>query len=366
MRKSLGTQFWKAKLARRRMLQASLAGLGAASMGMPLARVSFAADKPQLANSLRSLTNPYHASFAKGGEMFAKSVDCAYEVLVTEGNSEKGIADVKALLARTGGNLALCIDPNDSPDARIIVEACANAKASVVTIWNKPADLHPWDFNPYYVAHISFDGIPYGKTMAETLIRNMGGKGGIVALGGIFNNVPVIERKAGLDEALKANPDVELLDFQVADWTETKAFEITGAWPTRFGDSIKGIWAANDSMAIGALEALRGEGLAGSIPITGIDGIKQAIDAIKAGEMVGTVDWDPIWVGGMGLSIAYHGHTKAFDVAAQPKDHREFYGTGVPITDQTVDEYIKKYVDATPTIDWNDLWGRVSGQIREG
>ena len=75
MRKSLGAQFWEAKLARRRMLQASVAGLGSASMGMPLARMSFAADKPQLANSLRSLTNPYHASFAKGGEMFAKSVE---------------------------------------------------------------------------------------------------------------------------------------------------------------------------------------------------------------------------------------------------------------------------------------------------
>ena len=225
MRKSLGTQFWEAKLARRRMLQTSLAGLGAVSMGMPLARVSFAADKPQLANSLRSLTNPYHASFAKGGEVFAKSVDCPYEVLVTEGNSEKGIADVKALLARTGGNLALCIDPNDSPDARLIVEACANAKASVVTIWNKPADLHPWDFDPYYVAHISFDGVPNGKLMAETLIRNMGGKGGIVALGGILSNTPAIERRAGLEQALAENSNVKLLDFQVANWTAPEALE---------------------------------------------------------------------------------------------------------------------------------------------
>ena len=45
---------------------------------------------------------------------------------------------------------------------------------------------------------------------------------------------------------------------------------------------------------------------------------------------------------------------------------RHVVHAAVKITDQTVDDYIKKYVDATPTIDWNDLWGRVSGQIREG
>jgi ribose transport system substrate-binding protein len=363
---SLGSIFQRAKLERRRLLLTSLAGLGAAGMTGLAGRRAFGQDQPQLANSLRSLTNPYHASFAKGGEMFAQSVGAPYEVLVTEGNSEKGISDVRALLAKSGGNLALCIDPNDTPDTRVIVEACAKAGASVVTIWNKPADLHPWDFDPSYVAHISFDGAPYGKQMAETLIEKMGGSGGIVALGGIFNNTPAIERKQGLDEALAANPNVQLLDFQVADWLETKSFEITQAWLTRFGSDIKGIWAANDGMALGAIEALRAEGLAGSIPVTGIDGIRQAVDAVKSGEMVGTVDWDPIWVGGMGLSIAYHAHTKKIDIAKEPHLHREFYGTGVPITYKNVDEYIANYIDKTPTIDWNDLWGRVSGQIRAG
>ena len=100
------------------------------------------------------------------------------------------------------------VDPNDSPDARPIVEACQAAGASVVTQWNKPADLHPWDHDPNYVAHISFSGVPYGKQMAEALIKAMGGKGGIVALGGIESNVPAIERKAGLMQALEANPEV--------------------------------------------------------------------------------------------------------------------------------------------------------------
>ena len=205
--------------------------------------------------------------------------------------------------------------PNDSPDARPIVEAAKAAGAYVVTQWNKPNDLHPWDFDPNYVAHISFSGVPYGKAMAEALIKAMGGKGGIVALGGIESNVPAIERKAGLQQALKANPDVKLLDMQVANWSATEALEKTNAWLTQFGDEIGGIWAANDDMALAAVEALRADGRAGKVPVTGIDGIQLAVEAILKGEMAGTVAWDPFWQGGMGLSIGYQAKTGKFDPA---------------------------------------------------
>ena len=117
----------------------------------------------------------------------------------------------------------------------------------------------------------------------------MGGKGGIVALGGIESNVPAIERKTGLMQALEAAPDVKLLDLQVANWSATEALEKTNAWLTQFGDEIGGVWAANDDMALAAVEALRADGRAGKVPVTGIDGIQLAVEAILAGEMAGTV-----------------------------------------------------------------------------
>ena len=176
-------------ISRRRVIQIAAAGAIAAPF---VGRRGFAAGTPTVVNSIRSLTNPYHATWNKGGAAFAKSVGADYVTLVTEGNSEKGIADIKAVLAKTGGNCVVNVDPNDSPDARPIVEACKAAGAYVVTQWNKPNDLHPWDFDPNYVAHISFSGVPYGKAMAEALFKAMGGKGGIVALGGIQSNVPAI------------------------------------------------------------------------------------------------------------------------------------------------------------------------------
>jgi ribose transport system substrate-binding protein len=66
-------------------------------------------------------------------------------------------------------------------------------------------------------------------------------------------------------------------------------------------------------MGTGALEALRAENLAGKIPITGIDGIKLAVEAVRAGEFAATVSWDPYWQGSMGLAIPYAAKTGKFD-----------------------------------------------------
>jgi ribose transport system substrate-binding protein len=352
----------QAPLSRRDVLLAAAALTAAGSL--PLSSRLAAADKPTLVTSIRSLSNPYHAAWNKGAEAFAKAVGCEHVTLVTEGNSEKGIADIGAMLARTGGNMVLNVDPNDAPDARPLVEAAVKAGAFVLTQWNKPADLHPWDFNPAYVAHVALDGLRYGEATANALIEAMGGKGGIVALGGILSNTPAIERRAGLEKAIAAHPGVKLLDFQVADWLSSKAYDTVSSWLTRFGDQIKGVWAANDDMAVGALEALRGEQLAGKIPLTGVDGIKATVEAVRAGEMVATVSWDPFWQGSMGLSIPYHAKIGAFDPAKEPRLHREFYGTGIVVTRENVKEFYKKNIEGTPEIDYDDLWGRVSGQIR--
>src|ERR1700739_528592 len=214
-------------IPRRTFIRRAAVVTGATAVLTAIPRRLLAADsKPVLVNSIRSLANPYHATWNQGGADFAKAVGCEYVTLVTEGNSEKGIADVRAIVAKTGGNLVLNVDPNDSPDARAIVEACVTATGTVVTQWNKPDDLHPQDFNPYYVCHILFNGVTYGQQTAEALFKAFGGSGGIVGLGGILSNTPAIQRKQGLEKALAANSNIKLLDFQVANWKRAEALPI--------------------------------------------------------------------------------------------------------------------------------------------
>ena len=152
-------------LVHRRTLLKGAAFAGAA-VALPalITRRGYAADTPTVVNSIRSLSNPYHATWNKGGEAFAKSVGADYVTLVTEGNSEKGIADIKAILAKTGGNVRHQRRPQRQPGRAADRRGRARrAGAYVVTQWNKPADLHPWDHDPNYVAHISFSACPTAR-----------------------------------------------------------------------------------------------------------------------------------------------------------------------------------------------------------
>ena len=174
---------------RRQMLQ-SVAGIGAGALasGYPLA-LRAAAAPPALVTSIRSLSNRYHAVWKIGADAFGKAVGIPNTTLVTEANSEKGISDIRAMIAKTGGNMVLNVDPNNTPDARPIVEACFKAKVYVVSWWNKPADLHPWDFDPYYISHIEFDGVTNGGYITEELFKAMGDEGGFVAVGGMISEL---------------------------------------------------------------------------------------------------------------------------------------------------------------------------------
>ena len=79
---------------------------------------SFAAE-PQttLAISIRTLSSPYQVMYKVGAEAYAKKLGLPLDVLTTEANSQKGLTDIKAEVARTGANVAFYIDPNDASDA---------------------------------------------------------------------------------------------------------------------------------------------------------------------------------------------------------------------------------------------------------
>ncbi len=348
--------------SRREFLIASSLGIGAVASASLLPTSVLAASNPKLAWSYRNRSNDYWNSIVSGGETFVASLGMAKSDLIhliNEGSSEKSLADVKALMSKHNSNVALAIDANDSPNARPVVEATKNAGGYVSTIWNKTEDLHPWDFGDNYVAHLAWNGIAPAEETAREMVRLIGGKGRIVGIGGIPSNAPAIERKQGLMNVLKEFPDVELLDYQSADWSTQKANEVMSSFLTRFGD-IDGVFAANDGMAIGAVEALRAEGLAGEVAVAGFDGTAQAIQMIESGEICATVDTNPLWGGGVLLSITYHAAIGSFKPSNEPKKHREFWGGNVVVTQGDVKAYKAKYIDQTPSYDWKDFWGPTS------
>ena len=355
-------------ISRRNFLLASAAGLTTAAMPGIFGRgaAHAALTDPAIAWSYRDRASAYWNSVVSGGEAFVESIGKPKDFLVSlinEGSSEKSLADIKAFLAKTGGNCAIACDANDSPNARPVVEAVQAAGAYISTIWNKTDDLHPWDFGDNYVSHMTWSDEKPAEETARILFAAMGNKGGVVHLGGIPANNPAIERLAGLQNALKDFPDITLLDAQPADWDTTKGAEVMSSFLTRYGDEIKGVHCANDNIAYGVLEALKAEGITG-MPVVAYDGNPEAVKMVMDGDLLATVFTNPHWGGGITAALAYYAATGAFKPSEEPKEHREFYGPTILITQQDAADFKAKYLDSTPAYDWKDFWTLTGGQIQ--
>lgn len=354
------------KINRRNVLLAAAAGLSTAAFPKMFGAGEAMADAGgwSLAWSYRDRASAYWNAIVSGGEAYAESLGLKKEDmtnLINEGSSEKSLADIKAFLAKNGGKGAIACDANDSPNARPVAEAVKAAGGYISTIWNKTNDLHPWDIGDNYVAHLSWSGEKPSGEAAKLLCEAIGGEGGIVHLGGIPANIPAIERLDGLKNTLKDYPKIELLDSQPADWDTTKAAELMASYLTKYGDKIKGVHCANDNMAYGVVQALKAEGI--TLPVTAFDGNPEAVEMVMKGELLATVFTNPHWGGGIALALAHQAAIGAFKPSAEPNEHREFYGPSILVTKADADDFKKKYLDATPTYDWNDRWGLSAGGI---
>jgi ribose transport system substrate-binding protein len=322
------------------------AGCSSASESSPNQGKPVNAKDLVLVQSIRSLSNPYHAEWAKGGEMFAASVGMPVQTLTNEGDSQQQLNQIKSVLS-SGKTVVLNADPNTTSDTQAIVRAVQDAGGFVVTQWNKPGELTPAQVGNSWVAHIGFDGNTGGYQTAKALFAGMNNTGGIIALQGILDDVPAKERFAGLQKALSETPGVQLLDQQTAHWTRNEAFQVTQTLLAKHAGQVKGVWAANDDMALGAIEALRAVGLAGKVPIVGAsDAVPEALQDIQAGNTgyLATVSTDAYWQGGAGLALAYQAATGKFDVATAPPASRSFYGKEFLVTKANVADFLK-----TPT-----------------
>ncbi len=242
--------------------------------------VAGAQQKTTLVVCIRGLDNPYHANYAVGARELGKRLGLPVDVLTSEANSQKQFADLRAEIAKTGGNMVASVDPNEAPDVVPIAKMLEAAGVYWVNWWNKPPDVKVQSY-PHWVAHVQFDAVGQGYWNAKELFKTFKtpNKGKIIAIQGMLANNAAIGRFQGLQKALKEYPGVKLLQWETAEWDTTKAYNVTKALLAAYPD-VDGVWSANDNMAMGAIQALKEAGLAGKVLVTGTDGNPEAFDAI--------------------------------------------------------------------------------------
>ena len=136
-------------------------------------------------------------------------------------------------------------------------------------------------------SYVGSDDAVAGEMEAEAVIKAIGGKGNVVIIEGPIGQSAQIERRKGNQAALAKYKDVKVLEMKTANWSRAEALSLMENWLTAHSGKINGIIGQNDEMALGAIEAVKAKGLSPkSIPVAGIDGVTDAIKAVKAGDMV--------------------------------------------------------------------------------
>jgi ribose transport system substrate-binding protein len=315
-----------------------------------------------LIGQVRNQTNPYEAAWLSGGDTFAESVDLQQQHLTYDGDSQRQQEQIRQALAGSDVEcVVLNVLPNGDSDTAPIVAAANEAGAFLVTHWNKPVDLNPWDDYDRWIAHITYDGEESGYLIAKGMFEEMGGSGGIIALQGILDTSAAQDRFAGLQRALAEYPEITLMDDQTAGFDRAEALNVTRTLLTAHADHIGGIWAANDDMALGAIQALEAAGL-DDVKVVGIDAVPEAIAAIQEGKMTATVSSDGPWQGAIGLAMGYCAATGQLDVTSVDNDDRAFFAQQFLIDAGNAAEFASPEVDLSD-YDCDNVFNRVTGPI---
>lgn len=148
-----------------------------------------------------------------------------------------------------------------------------------------------------YACFIGSDFLAEGRMAAEWLAKKTGGTGRIVELQGTPGSAPANDRRKAFAEGLAGHPGLKIIDSQSGDFRRTGGKEVMEAFIKKHGKTIDILYAHNDDMALGAIQAIEEAGLKSGtdIVIVSIDAVREGVQAVVAGKINCTVECNPLF-----------------------------------------------------------------------
>ena len=214
-----------------------------------------------------------------------------YQLTVTDaqGQTAKQVSDVEDLVAR--GVSAIFLAPREFEGLAPALQSAKAAKIPVFLIDREAAGKVGED----YVTFIGSNFVQQGERVGEWLAKNTNGKAGIVELQGTAGSSVANDRAKGFKNAIEKFPDMKILASQPANFTRAEGQKVMENLIQAHGKNITAVYAHNDEMALGAIQALKSAGMnpGKDVKVVSIDGQKSALEAIIAGDMNITVESNP-------------------------------------------------------------------------
>lgn len=242
----------------------------------------------------KSQGSPIFAALRAGAGVAAKSL--GVEVIHYVPSTADNVADQNKLVddAIKDKPAAIVFDPVDFNKAQGAVD---KINAAQIPLFNANERLKGGTIAGY----VGIDDVALAKDTGRYLIKALKGKGNVVILDGPDGNRTATGRAQGFRDAIKEFADVRLLAGKPANYARATGKDVT-AQLLRAYPQIDGILAANDPMAIGAVDALKAAGR--KAQVVAINASREAMELIKSGDIVGSGDYDTFALGCVALEMA--------------------------------------------------------------
>jgi len=271
--------------------------LAAALLLPALAAVSgpgvHAEDKVTIGVSLPQDDNPFYIGMLKG--IRARAGELGWDVTTVSSNEDKlkQINGVQDLVAK--GVKGILISPIDAVGVNAAYDAAAAGKIPIVS-------LARGSTSPNQTIHVAMDEVQVGRDIAEWTAKKIGGKGKVAMIMGP-SGAPTFRNLAqGYNEVLSKYPDIQVV-FKT-DGPMTRERGLKNAEDALVANpDLKAIYAANDDLALGAMQAVLAANKNGQTIVTGMNGVPPALKAVKEGNIAMTVELNPVLWGRLGVDV---------------------------------------------------------------
>lgn len=240
--------------------------------------------------SISTLNNPFFVSLKDGIEKEAKEKGMKVTVVDAQDDTAKQISGIEDLILQKVD--VLLVNPTDSAAISSAVQDANDEGIPVITI-DRSSD--EGDIETF----IASDNVAGGEMAAEYLVKELGDKAKVVELEGVSGASATRERGKGFHNI--ADKQLDVLTSQTAEFDRTKGLNVMENI-LQGNKDIQAVFAHNDEMALGAIEAIKAAGK--DIIVVGFDGNDDALKAVENGELKATIAQQPALIGEEAVNAA--------------------------------------------------------------
>ncbi len=243
--------------------------------------------------AISTLDNPFFVDLADGAEEAAEELGVNLTVVDAGDDAATQMSSVEDLVIQ--GMDLIAINPVDGDAIVPAIEEADMMGIPIITVDRGAAtDV---------AVHIASDNVEGGRMAAEYMAEMLNNQGRVIELEGIPGTSAARERGEGFNEVMDEIEGIEIIARQPADFNRAQGMSVMEDL-LEAHENIDAVFAHNDEMALGAIEAIDAAGLSDEIMVVGFDAVADALTAIEEGTLAATIAQQPKEMGRLAVEMA--------------------------------------------------------------